>query len=308
MITFHICACASSTSWKHWSLWWTVAQESTLERNREGLAFQHVRRRDDLQTEMCHCGGAGRKRIACGVTSAHDPAWGEPHDPYMAYLYRRGLAAEHIVDFAKRRGRGPDGYTTCSPKTNVLIRENYTAMVENIDRWVGIYLDRLRERGELENTLVVFCSDHGEMLGDHNLWGKSVPFQPAVSVPLIVSGPGVKKAGSSDVLVSTMDLTATFLDYAGVPRPEDMDSLSLRPVLEGKTTTHRQAVSSGLGRWRMVFDGRYKLIRGFDPKQPGSWRRQWDQLRFVKPADEPLALFDLEADPLENHNLVINEP
>jgi arylsulfatase len=299
-----------------------------------------------------------------------------PHDPYMAYLHRHGLAAEYIADIRKRMGRGaggcPESYAdtaptplpedaycdnwlannglelmkqfpkgkpwylavnfagphnpeditrrmarlvrgrvfpqpnrcnVCSPETQVLIRENYTAMVENIDRWVGIYLDKLREQGDSENTLIVFCSDHGEMLGDHNVWGKTVPYQPSVSVPLIISGPGVRKLGSSDVLVSTMDLTATFLDYAGVPRPGNMDSLSLRPVLEGKTTTHREAVSSGLGPWRMVFDGRYKLIRGFDPEQ-SRWMRQWDQLQFVQPAAEPLLLFDLEADPLENVNLI----
>ena len=174
---------------------------------------------------------------------------------------------EDITSRTARLVRGrvfpqPNGGKRCTPETQVLIRENYTAMVENIDRWVGIYLDRLRERGELENALIIFCCDHGEMLGDHNLWGKTVPYQPSVSVPLIIAGPGVKRLGSSDVLVNTMDLTATFVDYAGVPRLGDMDSLSLRPVLEGKTTTHRQAVTSGLGPWRMVFDGRYKLIRG----------------------------------------------
>ena len=120
-------------------------------------------------------------------------------------------------------------------------------MVENIDRWVGIYLDKLRERGELENTLVIFSSDHGEMLGDHNLWGKTQPYQPSVGVPLIVAGPGVKPRAPTDVLVTTLDFTATFLDYAGVSRPDDMDSRSLRPFLEDRTQTHREFVSFSLG-------------------------------------------------------------
>jgi arylsulfatase A-like enzyme len=177
-------------------------------------------------------------------------------------------------------------------------------MVENIDRWIGVYLNKLRERGELENTLVVFSSDHGEMLGDHNLWGKQMPYQPSVSVPLIISGAGVQPLGSSDALASTMDLAATFLDYAGVPRPGDMDSLSLRPMLEGKTRTHRAFVSSGLGLWRMVFDGRYKFIRGFDPGRPRIWLHRGDSLRYSEPAAAPLLLFDLEKDPLENVNLL----
>jgi arylsulfatase len=297
-----------------------------------------------------------------------------PHDPYMAYLYRQGLAAEHLADLKTRQGKGPDGcpraysqtaptplpdiaycdnwlaqnglelmekfpkdkpwflavnFTgphdpeditrrmepwvrgrvfpqpidckVCSPQTHQLIRQNYTAMVENIDRWVGVYLDKLRERGERENTLVVFSSDHGEMLGDHELWGKMVPYQPSVGVPLIVAGPGVKPRAPTDVLVNTLDLTATFLDYAGVARSDDMDSRSLRAYLEGQTDTHREFVSSALGQWQMVFDGRYKLIRGFAPGQ--SWPPSTPLTTFVDPSATPLMVFDLENDLAEKVNL-----
>jgi len=58
---------------------------------------------------------------------------------------------------------------------HVAIRQNYTGMVENIDRLVGLLLDELKKRGEMDNTLVVYSSDHGEMLGDHNRWGKVLP-------------------------------------------------------------------------------------------------------------------------------------
>jgi arylsulfatase len=183
------------------------------------------------------------------------------------------------------RGRDfpqPNGSTEYDAKTHVLIRENYAAMIENIDRWVGAYLDAVRQRGELDNTLVVFSSDHGEMLGDHNLWGKVKPFQPSVGVPLIVAGPGVARGVSSQALVSMMDLAATYLDYAGVPRPGDMDSRSLRPLLEGRTRKHRDYVLSGLAGWRMVNDGRYKLIRGYGKET---------------------LLYDMQTDPLENTNI-----
>jgi len=301
-----------------------------------------------------------------------------PHDPYMAYLYRKHLAKLYIQDMEKRAGgtnpgggsgrtygstwpsplpedaycdnwigrcglelmrrspkgkpwflmvnfagphnpedvtrdmwnrwkgvnfpppNGADGY---SQEINNAIRRNYSAMVENLDRWVGIYLQELEKRGELENTLVVYSSDHGEMLGDHNHWAKQVPYQPSVSVPLILSGPGVQRGVVSDALVSTMDLAATSLDYAGVPRPADMDSRSLRPVLEGATQTHREVLSSRLGPWSLSFDGRYKLIRGFDPDGKSIWQNRRDEHRFLKPADGPLLLFDLETDPGENLNL-----
>ena len=215
------------------------------------------------------------------------------------------------VDITRRmetlvRGRNfpqPIDCKVCSPETHELIRQNYTAMVENIDRWVGIYLDKLRERGELENTLVVFSSDHGEMLGDHNLWGKTQPYQPSVGVPLIVAGPGVKARAPSDALVSTLDLSATFLDYAGVSRPADMDSRTLRPYLEDRTQTHREAVSSGLGQWRMVFDGRYKLIQGFTP---GHVWPDSEASTYADPSPAPLMVFDLENDPMEQFTLPPN--
>jgi arylsulfatase A-like enzyme len=176
----------------------------------------------------------------------------------------------------------PNGSRQFPPETHEAIRQNYSAMVENIDRWVGVFVAQLKKRRELENTLIVYSSDHGEMLGDHDRWGKSVPYQASVGVPLYVAGPGVRSGLVTDALVSVMDLTATFLDYAGLPRPNDMDSRSLRPLLEGQTRSHRECVLSGLARWRLVWDGRFKLVQGFD--------------------HAPL-LFDLEADPLENQNL-----
>ena len=194
---------------------------------------------------------------------------------------------------------GSDGY---SEEVNNDIRRNYSAMVENIDRWLGIYLQELKKRGELENTLVVYSSDHGEMLGDHGLWGKDVPYQPSVGVPLIAAGPGVKEHVVGDALVMTMDLAATFLDYGGVERPASMDSRSLRPVLEGQTRHHRDWARSGLGPWRLSFNGRYKLIDGYNPGGHHSHRIPYDPA-----ADRvPPLLFDMQKDPGENSPLVAN--
>lgn len=180
------------------------------------------------------------------------------------------------VDFPQ-----PNRCTEVSPEDNLATRRNYSAMIENIDHWLGVYIEELKRRGEWENTIIVYSSDHGEALGDHNWWGKFLPDQPSVGVPLILAGPGIRKGLVSDALVSIMDLAATFLGYAGVPRPADMDSLSLKPLLCGKKNTHREYVLSGLERWRLVFDGRYKLSKGY----------------------KGTLLFDLKTDPLENNNL-----
>lgn len=215
-----------------------------------------------------------------------------PHDPM------------DITGPMEARGRGrefpqPNRNTKFDEATHVAIRQNYTAMVENIDRWVGLYVEELKRRGELDNTVVVFSSDHGEMLGDHDRWAKQVPYQASVSVPLVVAGPGVRRGVVRDALVSVMDLAATFLDY-GIPTPGDMDSRSMRPLLEGRTSTHRDYLLSGLNRWRMVWDGRYKLITGFDENRPGPGQAPAEVVA-------PL-LFDLDADPLENNNLAASQP
>ncbi|HUQ91904.1 MAG TPA: sulfatase-like hydrolase/transferase [Bryobacteraceae bacterium] len=186
-----------------------------------------------------------------------------------------------------------------TPERHSAIRQNYTAMVENIDRWLGMFVEEVRRRGELEHTLIVYSSDHGEMLGDHDLWGKSVPFQPSVCVPLYISGPGVERGVVSDALVSHIDLAATFIDFGLAPRLKDADSLTLRPLLEGKTRTHREFVRSGLDRWRMVFDGRYKLVHAFPLKQTASKAKAVEQ--------KPL-LYDLKLDPTEFSNAAREAP
>jgi len=167
------------------------------------------------------------------------------------------------------------------------IRQNYAAMIENIDRHVGRLLEAVTERGELDRTLVVYSSDHGEMLGDHNRWGKSTYYQPSVGVPLVIAGPGVREGVRSDALVEVQDLTATLLDYARVGPLPDMDSLSLRDILEGRREAHRPCVVSALNLWRMICDGRYKLV-----------------LR----ADGGPLLFDLLQDPQETTNLTERMP
>ena len=144
---------------------------------------------------------------------------------------------------------------------------------------------------------MVYSSDHGEMLGDHNRWGKTLPYHASTCVPLVMAGPGVNARGVSDALVNHIDLASTFLDCAGTPTPKAMDSRSLWPVLSGKTRRHREFVRSALGKWRLVYDGTHKLIRGFDENV--KTHQQGDAK-----SNPPDLLFDLPSDPLENTNLV----
>jgi arylsulfatase len=203
-----------------------------------------------------------------------------PHDPW------------DITASMEKRWRGvkfpqPNRCDQLTPEKHELVRQNYAAMIENIDRRVGEFLAKVKDRGELENTLIAVSSDHGEMLGDHNLWAKQHPLQGSIGVPLVLSGVGVRKGVACQDPATTLDLTATFLDYAGIEKPAGMDSRSMRPFLTGQKPSGREHVFSGLDEWRVVMQGQYKYIRG------------WGK--------EPL-LFDMRNDPKENENLASSKP
>ncbi|MBK8900093.1 MAG: sulfatase-like hydrolase/transferase [Anaerolineaceae bacterium] len=203
-----------------------------------------------------------------------------PHDPLdvTEAMYHRWRE----VDFEP-----PVDSAEFDRATHNEIRRNYAAMIENIDTQVGRYLELLGRRGEMDNTIIIYASDHGEMLGDHDLWMKSVPYHPSISVPLVICGPNVLQNVVSDALVSLHDLAATFLDYASLAVPEAMDSMSLQPVLAGEQTTHRDIVFSALLDWEAAYDGRFKFIQYEDGKK---------------------LLFDLQEDPHETQNLVGQQP
>ena len=151
------------------------------------------------------------------------------------------------------------------------MRRNWAATVEHLDQCLGRLVERVGKRGDLDNTVVVFTSDHGEMLGDYNQWQKLSPLQASVGVPLVIAGPGVAAVGRDDAPMTTLDLTASFLEWAGLTPSEYLDSRSLVGYLGGGGYRHRDLVFSGLSAWRMVFDGRFKLVRGYDPRET-HWR------------------------------------
>jgi arylsulfatase len=196
-----------------------------------------------------------------------------PHNPMD--VTQKMHDAWRDVDFPPPAANEQTDYSSEDHQRN---RRHYAAMLENIDRQVGRFIQAVEERGELKNTLIVYSSDHGEMLGDHSRWGKGVWYEASSGVPLIIAGPGIVEGKMSEALVSLHDLTATFLELSDTPPLPEMESRSLLPLLKGNTREHRKYLRSGLREWRMVYDGRYKLVTGSEP--------------------EPL-LFDLEEDPRE---------
>ncbi|GAB4155202.1 MAG: sulfatase-like hydrolase/transferase [Planctomycetaceae bacterium] len=122
----------------------------------------------------------------------------------------------------------------------------YYAMIAQIDDQFARLLKHLDETGQRNNTVIIFTSDHGEMLGDHGLLFKGCRFyEGLIRVPLIMSWPEHFQANlKSDALVELLDLSATVLDLADVPIPDYFQGRSLRPLLEGqvKPDWHRDFV------------------------------------------------------------------
>lgn len=200
------------------------------------------------------------------------------------------------VDFPlpARRENGDEGLQQA-------IRRRYAAMLENIDRWLGIFTETLNALGQYENTIIVFASDHGEMLGDRNLWKKQVPFEPSMHVPMIIAGPEIKARGyMPDVPANLLDLPTTFLSFAALQIPEDWDGFDLRGFLYGEAPYPRAMTTSGLGAWRAICDGRYKLVVGLDMSQH---QEDLQYGTFDPSSLHEGQLFDLQEDPLELRDL-----
>jgi arylsulfatase A-like enzyme len=172
----------------------------------------------------------------------------------------------------------------------------YYAQIELIDDQVGRLLDELEASGQRENTLIIFTSDHGEMLGDHGLRLKGCRFyEGAVHVPLIVSWPArVRQNLRSDALVELVDLVPTLLEAAGQRIPDAVQGRSLLPILSGASdpSAHREFVRceyhDALDRpfashANMLRNERFKLVL-YHGREIGE-------------------LYDLERDPDEYENL-----
>ena len=182
----------------------------------------------------------------------------------------------------------------------------YMGLIKQCDDQMGRLFSHMESTGHMDNTLIVICSDHGDYLGDHWLGEKDLFHDPSVKTPLIIYDPS-ESANSSrgqslDLLVESIDLASTFIDYYSEEIPSHiLEGRSLLPSVHSKKNTswRKYVVSeydystSGIpsklnveakdARLFMVFDGRYKLIHAEGNFQP--------------------MLFDLKSDPQEFYNL-----
>jgi arylsulfatase A-like enzyme len=219
-----------------------------------------------------HARRAGANRPFCAWVSFADP-----HHPFDAPAPWCWMHRPQDVDLPPHRQRdlerrpwwhraalerAPQGgtaeqrrvreeYSRIGPQTDSQLREliaNYYGMISLVDHNVGRLLATLQDEGLAEDTIVVFTADHGDWLGDHGLVLKGPMFyEGLLRVGLIVRGPGTPAGKEVREPVSTIDLAATFGDYAGVPMPAAAHSRSLRPLIE-RDDAHRD---HALTEWRL---------------------------------------------------------
>jgi choline-sulfatase len=161
-------------------------------------------------------------------------------------------------------------------------------MVSEVDEYVGRVLDAVIQSGQLDNTLFVYTSDHGEMGGDHGLWLKNVLLENAARVPLLMAGAGLAQGKVVEAPVSHVDMVATMLELAGAAAEGKLRGHSLVPLSNGRPGSHPGfAYSESHSEGNCT--GSFMVRKG-----------DWKYLHFT--GDQPL-LFNLKDDPGEFNNL-----
>jgi choline-sulfatase len=184
-------------------------------------------------------------------------------------------------------------------------RHGYFAAVSYLDEQVGEVLGALERSGLSERTTVLFCADHGEMLGERGLWYKMSFHEPSVRVPLIVRAPGVAPRRVTQP-VSLLDVTPTLLELAGLPT----ESVSLPPLAAAGPAASAASPPGGVARTAVSLAS---VVRGTGPAPerpviseyhaegvmaPSAMVRE-GRFKLIRSLEDPDLLFDLESDPLE---------
>jgi len=223
-----------------------------------------------------------------------------------------------MLKFRAEGSRVPDQ----SDEQLAYMTANYYGMISQIDHNVGRMLERLEQRRMADNTLVIYTTDHGELLGNHGLYLKHpIPYEDLLRVAMIARGPGVAAGWIVREPMSTLDLAATIQDYASVRPSRELQSRSLRTLLEGReesrpvaysewhvhpsrcgvglklrtvrTKTHKCTfeLDSGAGELYDLVDDPEEMVNRFDDPAYAPVRRELHEMMRARPGEvmDPLA-------------------
>ena len=248
----------------------------------------------------------------------------EPHDPYFGPfddMYDPGqieLPANYDAiedplypDHIKRRihNFSETFYEDVKTKDQKALKgliARYLGNVSLVDKYVGKILESLNSFGLAENTIIVYTSDHGDMLGSHHLVEKRVMFEEALKVPFLIHHPGMDFSASMyDDLTSNVDVVPTLLDMAGVPKPAHIQGKSLLPVLEGSGAGQDAVFAEWHPRKRKPNSPTNNILIDYDA--PATRTIRTAEWKLNVNIGDRWELYDIARDPTETRNL-IDEP
>jgi len=186
----------------------------------------------------------------------------------------------------------------------------YFQQITGLDELVGKLLISIEQNGLTDHTIIIFGSDHGLLMGEYGMGGKSLLYDLTAKIPCFIYDPRIpdaEKGKTLDELVSSLDIPVTILDYAGIEAPAEMQGKSLVPLIEGKATEWREELFlESLFTLRDnpfcegIRKGKWKYIRMYDGVTPYTE----EDIQFSNRQPDFEQLFDLEADPGEQTNLI----
>ncbi|NNE79309.1 MAG: sulfatase-like hydrolase/transferase [Silicimonas sp.] len=181
-------------------------------------------------------------------TTGNDRDW----HPFMAPAQDKAPPSSTVEGF-------PD--LEASPETTATLRAIYLGLCAEVDHHIGRVVDKLKETGQWDNTLLVVTADHGDMMGDFGLWGKGSFHDAAFHVPLIIRDPSRSDRAGEVVraMTESIDVTPSILSHIGVPVPHGMDGQSLLPLVENTSAPGKTASFS-----------EYDMA---DPRKPTQWQK-----------------------------------
>jgi len=140
------------------------------------------------------------------------------------------------------------------------LRHGYYAATSYMDAQIGVILDALDREGLADETVIVVWGDHGWQLGEHGLWHKHTNFELAVRSPLVIAAPGQRAPGKHSLsLTEFVDVYPTLADVCGLPVPQGLDGVSLRPILDDPAATVREVAISQYPRGPRETGGRHLM-------------------------------------------------
>ena len=208
-------------------------------------------------------------------------------------------APAHLKQFAGIHPRDQRNWVSpCGFGEDALLGEAIAAtygMIGMVDNAVGQVLQRLDELGVREDTIVVFTSDHGDMMGDHRLFLKGfMHYRGTLQVPMVIDVPGCP-AGRTSALASSIDLGPTLLDLCGIAGYDGIQGMSLAPVLHDAGASVRERV--------LIEDDVPVVLSRLTPIPARTRTVLADGYRYTRNAKGEEQLFDLGADPDEMHDV-----